>query len=284
MNPPPVNGIHTWIMEAAWICRVKGMDALATEQAIRSYESQLRRPFHRREVEDAVEKVFACSMEERDPTPRQPKRAWKPMSTRQATIKERVTVADLWHASPMVPDDGLTQTFVLRHLFPDPDGLLCVGKTAYEFRTATLDNLPRLTGWQFIVPCYMSKKVGVTQDGKPSQHCLDNCGDRRFLVCDFDEPSSDQHPSILWTMRTLWNLVLVVSSGGKSLHGWFAEPEDRHEEFWKAAIPLGADPALMRNRSSFVRLPLGTRDNGKRQKVVFFDPWACGIDSEHRTA
>jgi hypothetical protein len=37
------------------------------------------------------------------------------------------------------------------------------------------------------------------------------------------------------------------------------------------AVPMGADPALMRNRSSFVRIPYGTRDNGNPQMPLYFD-------------
>ena len=47
---------------------------------------------------------------------------------------------------------------------------------------------------------------------------------------------------------------------------------DEEDDFWKQAVPLGADPALMRNRSSFVRMPHGMRDNGKRQSVLYLDP------------
>jgi hypothetical protein len=46
---------------------------------------------------------------------------------------------------------------------------------------------------------------------------------------------------------------------------------DEEEDFWKAAVPVGADPALMRNRSSFVRIPYGTRDNGRKQEVIYLD-------------
>jgi hypothetical protein len=102
-------------------------------------------------------------------------------------------------------------------------------------------------------------------------HCLDNCGPRRFCVCDFDEPKSEDHPSIVWQLRKTFDLVMALSSGGKSLHAWFWVEPDEEEDFWKAAIPLGADPALMRNRSSFVRIPYGTRDNGNRQNVIYFD-------------
>ena len=117
----------------------------------------------------------------------------------------------------------------------------------------------------------MEKKHGLTQDGKPSMHCLDNCGPRRFCVCDFDEPASKDHPAIIWQLRKTFDLVMVLTSGGKSLHAWFWLEPDEEEDFWKAAVPVGADPALMRNRSSFVRLPYGTRDNGKRQEVIYFN-------------
>ena len=117
----------------------------------------------------------------------------------------------------------------------------------------------------------MTAKLGKTQDGKDSMHCLDNCGPRRFCVCDFDEPKSSDHPAIIWHLRKIADLVMVISSGGKSLHAWFSVKEENEAEFWKAAIPCGADPALMRNRSSFVRIPMGTRDNGARQNVLYFD-------------
>ena len=69
---------------------------------------------------------------------------------------------------------------------------------------------------------------------------------------------------------------MALSSGGKSLHAWFWIEADEEEDFWKAAIPMGADPALMRNRSSFVRIPFGTRENGNRQNVIYFDQSKIG--------
>jgi hypothetical protein len=118
----------------------------------------------------------------------------------------------------------------------------------------------------------MTKRKGLTQDGKESMHCLDNCGPRRFCVCDFDEPASDIHPAIIWHLIGIADLVLVVKSGKKSLHAWFTVENEDEEEFWEVAITCGADPVLMRNRSSFVRLPMGIRDNGVNQEVLYFDP------------
>jgi hypothetical protein len=69
-------------------------------------------------------------------------------------------------------------------------------------------------------------------------------------------------------------LILVVHSGGKSLHGWFpAEgfPADSLDRFFRLAVRLGADPATW-TRCQLVRLPEGRRDNGKRQALWFLNP------------
>jgi hypothetical protein len=67
--------------------------------------------------------------------------------------------------------------------------------------------------------------------------------------------------------------VLVITSGNKSLHAWYAtETPERDAQFWKLAIMAGADSALQRNHAQAVRLPMGTRDNGSRQSVIFFNP------------
>ncbi|MFM7182995.1 MAG: hypothetical protein ACKO2G_16245, partial [Verrucomicrobiales bacterium] len=159
-------------------------------------------------------------------------------------------------------------------LFPDAGALLCIGKDARNFRTATIEEHGReaMASAALIVPCYMTAREGVTQDGKPSAHAKSNTGERRFIVCDFDEPKPEDHPRIIRHLAKFRQLVCVVSSGGKSLHAWFpALGEEADETFWKLAIFLGADPALMRNRSSFVRMPGGLRDNGNRQVVHYFD-------------
>lgn len=226
------------------------------------------------EVKRAVERAYQTTLPDDPNFQKKEKIKWNPALTRQSSyrsIPKGLSLADLWEASPDRVDQDMTQAMVLKWLFPDPAALVCVGKSAYEFHTARLDQFRDLTQCQFVVPCYMSKRTGLTQDGKPSMHCLDNCGSRRFCVCDFDEPKSDSHPAIIWQLRKTFDLVMVLSSGGKSLHAWFSIPKDEEEDFWAQAVPLGADPALMRNRSSFVRIPYGTRDNGSRQMPFYFD-------------
>lgn len=56
---PPHQGIHTWLMEAAWHCRFAEMTEADTVARLQSYEGQLRRSYQPTEVVDAVRTVFA---------------------------------------------------------------------------------------------------------------------------------------------------------------------------------------------------------------------------------
>lgn len=273
-DPFPISGVNLHILSCARKCQLAGISAGEAHQLIMGMQGSARRPFKAGEVNRAVEKAYNTTLDTA-PITRPEKYKWEPIRTRQTNYRKNskhFNRYQLWEMSPWKIDEGLTQRMILDLLFPDPDGLVCVGKSAFEFHTARLAQFKDLTKCQFIVPCYMTKKIGLTQEGKPSMHCLDNCGPRRFCVCDFDEPRSEEHPSIIWHLAKLADLVLVVSSGKRSLHAWFCVNNDIEPDFWQAAIRSGADPALMRNRSSFVRIPFGTRDNGNIQTVVYFDP------------
>ncbi len=150
---------------------------------------------------------------------------------------------------------------------------------------------------QFIVSSPMTALVGHTKEGRESSHTLQNTGPRRFLVieCDFEEFDSrgketewaplirkwrtqgisvaDACAAILNYLAHRGPLVMVVDSGGKSLHGWFycaGVPDNVLRRFMNCAHRLGADKAIWLNRSQFVRMPDGTRSNGNRQRVYYF--------------
>jgi hypothetical protein len=274
LENPPQSGINLWMLSSARKCRNAGYSTHQAEMMIYTFNGQARRPFKANEVRRAVARAYETELA---PTtePKQPKQQWQPRKTMTSDSKpalKRITEDHLWYASPWICDDGLTQEIILRELFPNTDGLVCVGKSAFRFKTAKLSEIKELDQCQFIVPCYMTKRKGLTQDGKESEHCLDNCGERRFCVCDFDEPKSADHATIIWYLAKHYHLTMALSSGGKSLHAWYEVEKSEEESFWKLAIKLGADPALMRNRSSFVRMPLGRRDNGALQRIVHFNP------------
>ena len=274
IDQPPTNGVNLWVMASARKCQLAGIPQDQAEREIMAFQGSTRRPLKSSEVTRALEKAYSQPMTPDPGYKPPPKPKWEPARTRRTgyrAISSTFGEADLWEKSPDLVDEGLSQMMILQWLFPDPTALVCVGKSAFEFHTARLHQFKDLSKVQFIVPCYMSKRIGLTQDGKPSMHCLDNCGPRRYCVCDFDDPKSDDHPQIIWQLAKTFDLVMVLTSGGKSLHAWFNVPEDEEEDFWQRAIPLGTDPALMRNRSSFVRIPCGIRDNGRVQYPVYFD-------------
>lgn len=273
LEPPPHSGINLWVLSSAGRCKFYGLSEGEAESRIMAFQGQTRRPIKRNEVARAIQKAYNSNFQPvHTSQPEKPK--WEPSQTRRTRYRGNTATAieyDLWEASPTIIDYGINQMMILQQLFPDPNGLVCVGKSAFEFHTARLDQFKDLTKCQFIVPCYMTAKYGMTQDGKKSMHCLDNCGERRFCVCDFDEPASADHPSIVMQLKRTFDLVMALTSGGKSIHAWFNVPPDEEADFWECAVKMGADIALARNRSSFVRMPMGMRDNGNEQRLIYFD-------------
>ncbi len=61
---PPREGIHTWLMEAAWWCRFAELSESDTVARLQSYDGRLRRPYQPTEVVDAVRTVYSSEMPE----------------------------------------------------------------------------------------------------------------------------------------------------------------------------------------------------------------------------
>ena len=120
----------------------------------------------------------------------------------------------------------------------------------------------------------MTATTGITQEGRESEHTLSNTGPRRFLIVEQDGGGADEQAAVLLHLARRAPLALAVHSGGKSIHGWFfceGQSEERLRKFMRYAVTLGADPATW-TRSQFVRMPGGTRDNGRPQTIYFFNP------------
>jgi hypothetical protein len=219
-----------------------------------------------------------------------------------------------WSSYVFAEDDPQRYTdWIIRRLFvsaDNPDPYLCFGLSQREFATY------RLSEWglgacdfQFIVPSPMTNELGRTKAGHPSAHTLDNTGPRRFLVieCDFSILARDGNTetryaplirrlarrgitvadmcaSILLHLAECLPLVMALSSGGKSEHGWYfvhGKAEAELHVFMEYAVSLGADHTTW-PRSQFVRLPDGTRDSGKRQVVHYLDPQPLDADRPKR--
>ncbi len=165
---------------------------------------------------------------------------------------------------------------ILESLFPG-NPLLCLSTRKKErYKTQ------KLSEWNagevqmnFIVPSVMSKREGLTKDGRTSGRSLDNTGPRGHLVIDFDrnDQDHDEQAAVIAHLATLAPLVMVLDTGNKSLHAWFrcdGESEAVHEAFMTEAVSLGADKATWRTEQ-LVRVPGGTHDKtGNPHKVLIF--------------
>ena len=151
----------------------------------------------------------------------------------------------------------------------------CAAAKAIRILTLVPRGMAReIDALQLIVPCPMTARSGLTQEGKQSPHALSITGQRWFLVVEFDQGDVDDHAALLWHLALKAPLAMVVHSGSKSLHGWFfcaGQPEERLRQVMRYCVSLGADRATW-SRSQFVRMPDGLRDNGKRQVVYYFNP------------
>jgi len=172
--------------------------------------------------------------------------------------------------SPIRCEDGEPKPEeVIDRLFPG-DPLLCLGARKDRFRTAAREE------WrgkehlhELIVPSPMSALTGTNKNGKSSKRCLDNTGPRRFLVFEFDSGTQDEQAAIILHLAAKMPLVMVLFSGGKSLHAWFlCEGLDDGilRPFMDYAVRLGADRATW-SRCQMVRFPGGY---GADQKACRF--------------
>jgi hypothetical protein len=164
-------------------------------------------------------------------------------------------------------------------LFPG-NPLICVGGSPWEFATDHRENLRGLDYTTLIVPSPMKALEGMKADGSGlSQHALENTGDRRFLVCEFDGIlSRDTQAAIIGHLGQYAPLVCVCFSGNESLHAWFrieGHPEAEVLRFFRYAVSLGADPITW-TKSQFCRLPGGyNNDKEAKQEVYYLRPSAA---------
>jgi hypothetical protein len=182
---------------------------------------------------------------------------------------------------------GLTVRGALSQLYP-AEGLVCCGPDEYHHVIWPVDiwiDGDELSGWQFIVPslmkhrlCYDQGKLLRDKLGNPSVRRQDNVLKRLYLIIDFDKASHDEQAKYIAYLAQLGPLVMVVDTGGKSLHAWFRATdasEAKLEEFFREACQLGADKSKW-GSEGYVRLPGGLRQNNRRrQSIIYFDPRRC---------
>jgi hypothetical protein len=163
---------------------------------------------------------------------------------------------------------------IIQALFPQ-DSLICMGITPKEVKTASMDQMCAIHPTpSYIVPNPMSNRNGTTKEGKTSPRCLDNTGARYYLVVEFDSLEADVQATLHHHLGEYLPRVLTLSSGNKSIHGWYLcrnHEEEKIEKFMRYAVSIGADPATY-TTCQLVRTPNAMRDTNRKQEVLTFNP------------
>jgi hypothetical protein len=272
--PRAGEGVHNYLFRVARQLHAH-LPAVEIVTLLESRVQGCGRHVSRKEIEDAVKNALAYAWQPRgNDTPGQPVAKWPGVNQeqRKAIVRDNGGLADLWELSkPRIEDNAAHTEAMIDRLFPG-NPLLCCGKSNSDFDTKPREDWRgKMSALALIVPSPMSAVTGQTKDGKESKHTLANTGARRFLICEFDTGAADEHAALLIHLAGYAPLVCAVHSGGKSLHGWFyvhGQPDVKVEKFFRYAVSLGADHMTW-TRSQFVRMPDGTRDNGKRQTVFY---------------
>lgn len=276
--PRAGEGVHGWLFRVARQLHAH-LPAGEIVALLETRVAHCGRFVPRNEIIAAVQNSIGCAWQPHgSSTPFKPRGTSKWPETnlerREAICAEGYGLADLWELSPIRIEDNKSHTEeIINQLFPGHP-LLCCGRSQSDFDTRPREQWRgELAKLQFIVPSPMSAETGSTKDGRQSKHTLANTGPLRFLVCEFDTGTTDEHAALLLYLAGFAPMVCAVHSGGKSLHGWFfveGQPEDKVLRFFRYAVSLGADSRLW-TRSQFCRMPDGVRDNGKRQTVFFLN-------------
>ncbi|MDC0065018.1 hypothetical protein OAK15_01000 [Verrucomicrobia bacterium] len=291
LNTPPSagNGVNSWLFSTA-IQLHHHYDQPTIVEMLQERTRDCGRIVPQREIERAVRNSARCAWR---PThgaskpissPRRvcatapPCRPWPMWDNKlQAEVLRKYApfsgLAELLERSdPRPMDDPSNETeSIIDVLFPGNPWVCCGNPYRYCGEKKLNSETRRREDWRgelgnksLVVPSPMRKKSGLTQDGNESERTLDNVGQRRFLVVEFDRHSIDDQSAFHLHLSELCPLVCVVHSGGKSLHGWYyvhGQPESEVRKFFEYAVRLGADPATW-NRVQFVRMPGGVRNGG----------------------
>jgi hypothetical protein len=281
-NPPTSgNGVHQWLFSVARHLHAH-MGMLEMERLLVEKVNACGRPVPIREIREAIKHSASCAWIPREQGSEnsfakpEPKNSQPNIATINRIVTGGIGLYDLWERSLIRfgDADGPPQTeYVIDSIFPG-NPLLCIGKSQAQFstrrRSVWRGHLSRLP---LIVPNPMTKITGNTKEGRPSEHTLEATGTRVWQVLEFDfskfardgvTPTewkplleawenvgitvADACAALLLELASFAPLVLVVSSGGKSLHGWFRIKEALPKRF-KNSRPAhcALEPVLQRS-------------------------------------
>jgi hypothetical protein len=275
-RPPRPGETHHWLARVAMGMAMSG--CCTRENCGRFLRDVCRRWVTHRDVPGReIDAAVAFGFDAPKPASRRPSVRWP------ACDKAERDAAVERCASPLF--DGATDTGVsageaLAGLFGLDEtvcgGFVCEVPIANMIEKFWGNNAARA---QFVCPNPLKGTEAVlNKAGKPSIRCQANIAYRRWVIAEFDDASlakADQ-AKLASVLSCALPLKMVVDSGGKSLHCWFAcqgLTERDVAAFFAWAVSLGADPTRW-DPCGWVRMPGGLRrrpdGSTVRQKIVYW--------------
>jgi hypothetical protein len=284
--PSGGGGCHSALLGIANRGRMAGVSPDRIAEDLEAHVHGTRK-IPRPEIDAAVDKAFDASpnVPFRSATPRPRVDGVKLLNAivnRGAGFEK----ADLRKASPIridwEPESDAIE--LLRRLF-DPNDCIFIGVR----HDASAGQVQPVSHWirrferglvipEHIIPNPLTGKQGETKTGKLSYRA-DSCVEQfRFAVVEFDGMPLEQQIRF-WAGVPL-PIVALVSSGGKSIHGWIRIDAANADE-WTLRVEsklfailtaMGADPTC-KNEARLSRMPGHFRaDTNKWQRVLYLDP------------
>lgn len=272
--PPRGGGLHQWLFRAALhLQRFRS----ERESIIILKARTIGKPLKSNEIEEAVKNSRRLALSQGStPNASLPKK-WPDFNEEQrhAVFSREGGLIDLLEKSPVRCEETAPQAEeVIDQLMP-PDCWICAGRSQQGAVTKSRSEWRGgLAQQEFVVPSPMLSSQGITKDGKISYRSLNNVAPRRFLVIDQDSGTMDEQAGVLSHLARIAPLVMVVSTGGRGLHGWFYCAKKRDEQLWpfmRMAVILGACRSTW-SPIQLVRMPGGLREGSSPQPVLLFNP------------
>jgi hypothetical protein len=284
---PPQGETHRWLARVA-----AGLRGTFTEERCvgvlrRLCEHVRHRRIPEREIAAAVRFAYGSSVSrssflvpgcEKTPTIGSSRRATYDWPAADGELIERV-ILETAPGFDAAGDSEITAEEALLALFESGD-LLCAGATQMSALVRPLAETVVDAGlMQFVVPNPMKGAEAVNKAGERSARCQANVKERRYLVAEFDLPGRghEAQARLVTALGRALPCCMVVDSGGKSLHAWFAVrgmAETDMARFFGYACGLGADRSRW-DPCGWLRMPGGLRrrDEGApvRQRIVYFE-------------
>jgi hypothetical protein len=279
---PGSGGTHRWLAQiAAGLANTLPADACFKFLRQCCDQDVAHRRIPDREIEGAVELAYGgCAKRPEQNFGRQPI-AWPdpiPEVIQRTTMAKEPPLFDPSASTGLKPGDVMAALF-------RPTELVCTGADSEHAVVRPVEEaVSDAHTLQFICVNPMRGLVAVNHSGRPSVRCQNNVALRRFLVAEFDDASltKAQQALLVTALAAAAPLAMVVDSGGKSLHAWYAvEAMARQDQarFFALACVLGADPTRW-DICGWLRMPGGlrTKPDGAqvRQRILYWNKDTIG--------